>query len=82
MSKVAVCPGASGVTRSTRAIVPLSRGVIWLRTGRAVVPVTWSNLVKTLPPSKFSAPKRESGGKMYELSDPLLNAFCSVWIQM
>ena len=43
---------------------------------------TCSNRSTTSPPSKPRAPKRDSCGKMNELSDLSLKAFCSICIQM
>ena len=80
-SKVAILPGASGSARSTFITVPLSR-VLSATVRPLRPPKLWSNRVMTSPPTNPRAPKREFCGKMKELSDWSLNAFCSVCIQM
>ena len=77
-SNVVVAPGASGVARSTRITVPSTR----ILSG-VFLPAAPTSLNRSIasPPSKFRAPKRESGGNTYELSEPLRKAFCSTWNQ-
>ena len=50
---------------------------------RAPLPfaVTSSKRSMTSPPAKLRAPKRDSAGKTYELSELALKAFCSTWNQ-